>query len=120
MRTRTAPLLAMLLASSGVAAETPAAPSCPGPPARGVPVRSLGAAGAQLLLDESFPDPFVARFGRAYHGYATGVERGGVRMNVQAIRSPNLTEWSARPTRSPMPTSRPGSIAPIRRSGRRR
>ena len=95
MRTRTAPLLAMLLASTGVAAEPVAAPSCPGPSARGVPVRSLGATGPQLLLDESFPDPFVARFGKVYHGYATGVERGGVRMNVQAIRSPNLTQWSA-------------------------
>jgi beta-xylosidase len=48
-----------------------------------------------LLLDENFPDPFVARLGGAYHAYGTGNQTGGGQMNVQRISSPDLTRWSA-------------------------
>nr|WP_295371411.1 glycoside hydrolase family 43 protein [uncultured Sphingosinicella sp.] len=83
---------AMLLASSGHAYQT-AAPSCPGASGRGVSIRSLGAEQPHLLIDANFPDPFVARFGRTYHAYATGNQVGGGQMNVQLVRSRNLTEW---------------------------
>lgn len=56
-----------------------------------MPTARLGAAGPHLLLDEDFPDPFLARFGRATYAYATGV-RG---MNVQVMRSRGFTGWSA-------------------------
>ena len=90
-------LTAGLLGSSGQAWQGPAtaAPGCPGRSGEGVPVERLGAGQPHLLLDESFPDPFIARFGGAWHGYATGVATGGAAMNVQHIRSTNLTRWSA-------------------------
>ena len=83
---------ALLLSSTaGVAA----APPCPGPRAEGASLRNLGARGPRLLLDENFPDPFLARFGRSFYGYATGNQIGGAQMNVQFIRSPDLKSWSA-------------------------
>ena len=56
-----------------------------------MPIAKLGASGPHLLLDEDFPDPFVARFGSETLAYATGVKG----MNVQAIRSKGFTGWSA-------------------------
>ena len=84
--------LALLLSST---AGTAAAPPCPGPRAEGTPLRNLGATGPQLLLDENFPDPFLARFGRDYLAYATGNQVGGAQMNVQMIRSRDLKSWTA-------------------------
>lgn len=43
-----------------------------------------------MLLDEDFPDPFIARFGGTTYGYATGVAG----MNVQAVQSSGFTGWS--------------------------
>jgi beta-xylosidase len=84
---------AALLASSTIAAAQPR--PCPGAPGKGMPVRALGANGPNLLLDENFPDPFLARFGRAFYAYGTGNQVGGAQMNVQMIRSANLTQWTA-------------------------
>lgn len=88
--------LALTLGSSGGAlrAAQDGPSSCPGRPAKGTAARSLGAAGPQLLLDEDFPDPFVARFGKEYHAYGTGVKVGGVQLNVQRRRSTGLIDWS--------------------------
>ena len=68
---------------------------CPGDTAQNTPTARLGADGPQVLLDESFPDPFVARFGTTYHAYATGVPVAGTQLNVQRMQSRNLTAWSA-------------------------
>jgi beta-xylosidase len=73
------------------AAQNAAPPSCPGRPADGVSMRDLGRTAPHLLIDEDFPDPFLARFGRQYHAYGTGV--GG--RHVQLIRSADLRRWSA-------------------------
>jgi beta-xylosidase len=84
--------IALLLSSTAAAA---AGPPCPGPRAEGTALRKLGAKGPQLLLDENFPDPFLARFGRDYFAYGTGNQVGGGQMNVQAIRSRDLKSWTA-------------------------
>lgn len=84
--------LALLLSSTAAAA---AAPPCPGPRADGTSLRNLGAKGPQLLLDENFPDPFLARFGRDYLAYGTGNQVGGAQMNVQMIRSRDLRKWTS-------------------------
>lgn len=86
----------MLLAAAALASASPAAQgtgqaSCPGPSGAGVTLARLGATGPHLLLDEDFPDPFLARFDGATYAYATGVKG----MNVQAIRSRGFTGWSA-------------------------
>jgi beta-xylosidase len=83
---------ALLLSSTAAAAATP---PCPGARADGMPVRNLGANGPQLLLDENFPDPFLARFGGSFFAYATGNQVGGAQMNVQLIRSRDLKSWTA-------------------------
>jgi beta-xylosidase len=83
---------ALLLTSTAAAA---AGPPCPGNRAEGTGLRGLGAKGPQLLLDENFPDPFLARFGRGYFAYATGNQVGGAQMNVQLIRSSDLKTWTA-------------------------
>ena len=98
VRTLGAVLLASLVAGSagraaGQAGEGPR--PCPGPSGAGVPVRSLGAEGPQLILDANFPDPFVARFGGVWHAFATGNQIGGGQMNVQLVRSRDLTGWTA-------------------------
>ena len=83
---------AMLVGPGGFgSAAAQQAPSCPGRSGADVPVRGLGAGGPHLILDEDFPDLFLARFGGVYHAYATGV--GG--LNVQLRRSRDLTSWSA-------------------------
>ncbi|MEA2998230.1 MAG: hypothetical protein QOK17_63 [Sphingomonadales bacterium] len=82
-------LLAAALAATLVAAETAgASPPCPDP--LGAP----GGAGPRLLLDQNFPDPFVARFGGAYHGYATGAQAGEAPVNVKHMSSTDLARWS--------------------------
>lgn len=83
-------LAAASLTSAAVAQERAPAP-CPGERAERVPLARLGASGPLLLLDADFPDPFVARFGGAFHAYATGVAG----RHVQAIRSADLRRWSA-------------------------
>ena len=88
-------LAAALLHPAGVASQTGAPPSCPGQPGQGVPIAALGEGQAHLLLDANFPDPFLANFGSTYHAYATGNQIGGGQMNVQLIRSRDLTRWSA-------------------------
>ena len=90
---RTAMLMGVLLAS-GSAAQLPASPLCPGPNAAGTPLAELGAREPQLLLDANFPDPFVARFDRSFHAYATGNQVGGAQRNVQHSQSTGLTRWS--------------------------
>jgi beta-xylosidase len=60
-----------------------------------VAARNLGAQHPHLILDRDFPDPFIARFGGAYHAYATGVRIGDVQYNVQHIEGSGLTRWSA-------------------------
>lgn len=87
-------LLAVALAPAAQAAAAAARP-CPGPKAEATPLRSLGAGGPQLLLDENFPDPFVDRFDGTWHAYGTGSHVGGARMNVQFARSRDLKAWSA-------------------------
>jgi beta-xylosidase len=76
-------------------AETGGPADCPGASADGVPIRALGAEGPHLLLNANFPDPYVIRFGRTYYAYATGAQVDRGQMNVQLIRSTNLTDWSA-------------------------
>ena len=90
-------LLLALLGSSGRASQPPAdgARACPGTPGQGVALRDLGAQGPHLLLDENFPDPFVARFGGTFHAYGTGAQIDSGRTNVQLIRSRDLRRWSA-------------------------
>ncbi len=55
----------------------------------------MGARAPQLLLDENFPDPFVARFDGLFHAYATGAQVERSQANVQHISSRNLVDWSA-------------------------
>jgi beta-xylosidase len=86
-----AALIAALIASGTAGAQERAAPSCPGARAEAGPAGRLGASGPRLLLDEDFPDPFLARSGRDYLVYGTGV--GG--RNVQMARSADLRRWSA-------------------------
>jgi beta-xylosidase len=88
-------LAALALPSTGLASQTAGPRPCPGMAAQGVPAASLGARQPHLLLNENFPDPFVARFRGTFHAYATGNQVGGGQMNVQAIRSANLTAWSS-------------------------
>jgi beta-xylosidase len=83
-------LAAASLATGAVAQERAPAP-CPGERAEGVPLARLGASGPRLILDEDFPDPFVARFGGAYFAFATGVAG----LNVQSRRSADLRRWTA-------------------------
>ena len=82
---------ALLLSGTAQAAPRP----CPGPSGEGVAASKLGTAGPHLLLDENFPDPFLARFGGRWHAYATGNQVGGGQMNVQHISASDLTGWSA-------------------------
>ncbi|HZF93237.1 MAG TPA: glycoside hydrolase family 43 protein [Allosphingosinicella sp.] len=84
----TAALSAPLEAAAQAAA---APPACPGRSAAGVAMRDLGRTAPHLLLDEDFPDPFLARFGRQYHAYGTGVAG----RHVQLVRSADLRRWSA-------------------------
>jgi GH43 family beta-xylosidase len=85
-------IAAVAVASSSPAAQGSTGPAaCPGTSGAGVALARLGTAQPHLLLDEDFPDPFIARFGGATYAYATGV--GG--KNVQAIRSAGFTRWSA-------------------------
>jgi beta-xylosidase len=90
-------ILVLSSGSSGHALQPAAepAPDCPGQKGEGVPMARLGAEGPHLLFNENFPDPFVARFGRIWHAYATGIGTGGRQINVQLIRSRGLTGWSA-------------------------
>ncbi|MDQ4087164.1 MAG: glycoside hydrolase family 43 protein, partial [Pseudomonadota bacterium] len=67
----------------------------PGRSGAGLPVERLGAEAPHLILNENFPDPFVASFDGRYHAYATGNQVGGGQMNVQLVTSANLTQWSA-------------------------
>jgi beta-xylosidase len=83
---------ALLVSSTAAAAQ---APACPGPSSKDTSLPGLGAKGPQLLLNENFPDPFLARFGRTYFAYATGNQIGGAQMNVQLIRSRDLKSWTA-------------------------
>lgn len=81
-----------LLATSSQAIQPPqAGAACPGPSARGVAVRELGARQPHLLWDQDFPDPFVTRFDGAYRAYATGVAG----LHVQYSTAGGLTGWSA-------------------------
>lgn len=91
------PIVASLgLASSGLAAQGSALPpDCPGSPAQGVSKGALGAERPHRLLNENFPDPFVARFNDAFYAYATGAQVDRGQTNVQLIRSRNLVDWSA-------------------------
>jgi arabinan endo-1,5-alpha-L-arabinosidase len=59
------------------------------------PAGAPGGGGPRLLLDQNFPDPFVARFAGAYHGYATGAQAGQAPVNVKHVRSADLASWSA-------------------------
>ena len=80
---RAAALLALAFAGVGEAGKAAqAAPSCPA---------GSGGSGPRLILDEDFPDPFVARYGGTYHAYGTGVAG----RNVQMVRSRDLRRWSA-------------------------
>jgi beta-xylosidase len=90
-------LLAIMAGSAGPASQSSAIPpkACPGVSGEGVPARSLGAEQPHLILDRDFPDPFVARFDGAYHAYATGVRVGGAQLNVQHVRSAELSRWTA-------------------------
>jgi len=90
-------VLAASLGSSSPAADSAATAErpCPGRPGRGLPPARLGAEEPHLVLDENFPDPFVARFAGTYHAYATGIRTGGVQLNVQFVRSADLSEWTA-------------------------
>lgn len=85
----------VVIAATLVAPAAAAAQPCPGRPAEAVARARLGVGGPHRLTDFNFPDPFVARFGGAYFAYATGNQVGGGQMNVQAMRSPDLTRWSA-------------------------
>jgi beta-xylosidase len=101
MRVRPArPFLAALFLAVLLGAKDPSpeaaeiAKPCPGATGEGVPASKLGAERPRLILDRNFPDPFIARFGAAYHGYATGVRVGATQFNVQHVRSGDLTSWS--------------------------
>jgi beta-xylosidase len=85
-----AAIAATLLASTAAAAQ-----DCPGRSGEGVSRSRLGAGGPHRLTNSNFPDPFVARFGGTYFAYATGNQTGGGQMNVQTIRSRDLSRWSA-------------------------
>jgi beta-xylosidase len=87
-------LATMLLGSAGTAQDAAGPRSCPGRSGQGVPAASLGADQPHLILNENFPDPFVARLGGTYHAFATGNQVGGAQMNVQLVRSRNLTSWT--------------------------
>ena len=90
-----APLTSLVFASASLALQPAAEPEpCPGDPAGKTPVRSLGARAPQLLLDENFPDPFVARFDGLFHAYATGAQVERSQANVQHISSRDLVDWS--------------------------
>jgi arabinan endo-1,5-alpha-L-arabinosidase len=95
MRTLYAALfLAMLLGpSSQESGAANGAPPCPGSGGRGVPAGSLGGKEPHLILNENFPDPFIAKFGDSYHAYATGTKIGDDQLNVQLVRSGDLTRW---------------------------
>ncbi len=80
--------------SSGFAFQATDPADCPGS-GTNVPTSRLGASGPNLLLNGNFPDPFMARFGHAFFAYATGGQAYDDQTNVQFIRSPNLTDWSA-------------------------
>jgi beta-xylosidase len=83
---------AALSGPAQAAAQTAAAaPPCPGPRADGASMRDLGRPAPHLLLDEDFPDPFVARFGQSYFAYGTGVAG----RHVQLVRSRDLRRWTA-------------------------
>ncbi|HEY0011328.1 MAG TPA: glycoside hydrolase family 43 protein [Allosphingosinicella sp.] len=73
------------------AGQNAAPPPCPGRSAAGVAMRDLGRTAPHLLLDEDFPDPFLARLGNLYHAYGTGVAG----RHVQLVRSSDLRRWSA-------------------------
>jgi GH43 family beta-xylosidase len=82
-------LLQLLLATSLIAGQAAAAAApCPDP--GGAP----DGKGPRLLLDRNFPDPFVARWGGVYHGYATGAQRGQAPVNVKHASSRDLATWS--------------------------
>ena len=85
-----ATIAATLLGSSAAAAQ-----QCPGRAGESVSRSRLGVGAPHRLLDYNFPDPFVARFGGSYFAYATGNQVGGGQMNVQMVRSRDLTRWSA-------------------------
>jgi len=55
----------------------------------------LGATEPNLILDQDFPDPFVARFEGGYHAYATGVGIDGKVTNIQHVKSSDLRNWNA-------------------------
>ena len=80
----------LALAGASSAAQGVYEPPCPGVSGAGVPPARLGASQPHLILDEDFPDPYVARFGGSTFAYATGVAG----MNVQLVRSSGLTGWS--------------------------
>ena len=86
---------ALALAGGAAAPAQEGAPPCPGARGEGVTLRALGAEQPHLVFDGNFPDPFVARFGRTFHAYATGNQTGGGQMNVQLIRSTDLRRWTA-------------------------
>ena len=55
---------------------------------------SAAVAVANPVFDEDFPDPTVIRASDgSYYAYATQTERGGVTLNVQVLRSPDLRRW---------------------------
>jgi beta-xylosidase len=93
---RSTVLAAASLATGSAAFQAPAsAPrDCPGADGRSLSTGKLGVREPHLILNENFPDPFVAKFGGTYFAYATGNQIGGAQMNVQLVRSRNLTQWS--------------------------
>jgi GH43 family beta-xylosidase len=91
-------LLTAALAAALATGQALAAPPCPDPAA------APRGEGPRLLLDENFPDPFVARFAGAWHAYATGAQQGRARVNVKHIRSAGLTGWS--PPAEALPSQR--------------
>jgi beta-xylosidase len=94
----------------GPVAQAAAAPrSCPGPSGANVPLSRLGSPRPHLLLDENFPDPYIARFEGAFYGYATGNQIGGGQMNVQVVRSSDLRRWT-RPAEAFPATNLPGWV----------
>jgi GH43 family beta-xylosidase len=70
--------------------------ACPGPPGAGIAAARLGSGGANLLIDENFPDPFVTRIVRNWLALATGRQVGSEPINVQLRTSSDLTRWSPR------------------------
>ena len=95
MRTAALALLLTAPLSGAGAVFQGAAPECPGPSGQGVAMQQLGARQSHRLIDANFPDPFVARFADGFLAYATGNQTGGGQMNVQVVRSSDLTRWSA-------------------------